>query len=246
MKSFQKLSLIQFKLFWREPIAMFFTLAFPLLMLVLFGIIFGNDPSPNYGGTFGYIDAMVPGLVAVVVGSLALIGLPTATAAVREQKTLRRLKAAPMNPLSYLAADITVYFLVTLAAMVLLIIAAELIFGLRFGGNWLNIFLAFTLSTLSFMAAGYVLASLSPTSRFAQVAGQVIFLPMMFVSGVTLPLEIMPERLQQVSRALPMTQMVTLLQDLWFGKGWNWTAVAVLVALLLLGTLISARTFRWE
>jgi ABC-2 type transport system permease protein len=175
-----------------------------------------------------------------------LLSIPIATATAREQKVLRRFKATPMRPSAYLTADIVVNFVVALAGMTILILVAELAFNLRFGGNWLNVLASFTLSTLAFMAAGYVLASLSPTGRFAQVVGQVFFFPMMFLSGATLPLEIMPATVRQISEWLPLTHVIRLLQDLWFGQGWDLTAVSILVGLLIGGTALSATTFRWE
>lgn len=246
MNSYLKLTQVQFKLFGREPVALFFTIAFPLLLLLLFGAIFGNEIDSQYGGEFGYIDAQVPGLTAIIIGTVGLLSIPIATATAREQKILRRYKATPMRPAVYLAADISVNVFVALLGLCLLIVAALLIFDLRFGGNWFYVFLGFMLSTLSFASVGYVVASLAATSRIAQVVGQAIFFPMMFLSGATLPLEIMPEWVQSVSQWLPLTQVVILLQDLWFGQGWNSTAVLVLTGMLVVGTAVSTRIFRWE
>ena len=246
MRTYLILTWMQLKLFSREPVALFFTLAFPLLLLLFFGTVFGNDIDPQYGGRYGYIDAQVPGLTAIIIGTLALMSIPAATATAREQKILRRYKATPMRPLVYLAADITMHVLIALAGLVLLIIVALLVFDLRFGGNWLYVLAGFLLSALSFAAVGYLVAGLSPTGRIAQVVGQVIFFPMMFLSGAMLPLSLMPEGVQAASQWLPLTHVVTLLRDLWFGQGWSSAAVLILVVMLVAGTTVSAYTFRWE
>jgi len=246
MKTYLKLTWIQLKLFGREPVALFFTLAFPLLLLLLFGAIFGNDIDPQYSEKFGYIDAEVPGLAAIIIGTVGLMSIPTATATAREQKILRRYKATPIQPFIYLAADITMQVLTALIGLIILIITALLVFNLRFGGNWLYVFLGFLLSALSFAAVGYLIASLSPTGRIAQVMGQVVFFPMMFLSGATLPLEIMPDGVRALSNWLPLTHVVKLLQSLWFGQGWNGPALLILGVMLVLGTAISVRIFRWE
>lgn len=245
MRTYLTLTRIQLKLFSREPVALFFTLLFPLLLLVMYGAMFGNDPEPLYHG-FGYIDFEVPGLTGVIIGTVALMSIPVATATAREKQILRRLKATPMRPWHYLAADITSNYLVALIGMIVLTIAAKLIFDVRIGGNLFQIFLGFSLSLLAFASFGYTVASLSPTSRIAQVVGQVIFFPMMFLSGATLPLQIMPEGMRTISDWLPLTQVVNLLQSLWFGQGWDTTAVLVLVAMLVVGAIVATRTFRWE
>lgn len=245
MRSFLKLSVVQFKLFLREPVAFFFTLIFPLLLLTLFGLVWGNEPAAIYGG-FGYIDQAVPGLAAVIIGTIALMSVPVATAAAREQKILRRFRATPMRAQSYLAAQVVVYLVLALAGMALLIVAASLFFGLRFAGNWFAVTAAFVFCTVSFVAVGYLIAGLAPTSRVAQVAGQLIFFPLMFLSGATIPLQVMPDGVRQAAEWLPMTQLVLLLQGLWFGQGWNLPALAMMAVLLVVGALLATPAFRWE
>lgn len=246
MNAYIKLTWMQLKLFGREPVALFFTLAFPLMILFLFGMIFGNAVDPQYGGEYGYIDALVPGLAAIIIGTVALMSIPVATATAREQKILRRYKATPMPPLVYLVADVTTNVLIALIGLVILIVAALLVFDLRFGGNWMYVFGGFLLCAFSFAAVGYIVAGLSPTARIAQVVGQVLYFPMMFLSGVAFPPEIMPERVRVAANWLPLTQVVNLLQNLWFGQGWSIQPVLVLGLMLVLGTVVSVITFRWE
>ncbi|MCO6450158.1 MAG: ABC transporter permease [Caldilineales bacterium] len=245
--SFRKLATVQFKLFAREPLAFFFTLVFPLLLLLLFGAIWGNEPgSSNFSSQYGYIDAQVPALAALIIGTVAMMSIPVATATAREQHLLRRFRATPLRSSVYLAADVAVYFLVALAGMAVLIAVATVVFDLRFGGDWGALLLGFTLSALAFIAVGYLIAGLAPTARSAQVVGQVIFFPMMFLSGAAMPLAIMPDTIQQVSQWLPLTYVVRQLQSLWFGTGWDMTAVVVLIVMLAVGTALSVRVFRWD
>jgi len=250
MRSFFRLTLVQLKLFLREPAAFFFTLAFPLLLLLLFGIIFGNEPQPAAAGFgpdgFGYIDAEVPALTALIIGTVALLGIPIATATAREQRVLRRFRATPMQPWTYLAADVVVYFILALMGMVLLVVVGRLVYNLRFDGALLALLAGFSLSTLAFVAVGYLIASLAATARVAQVVGNLFFFPMMFLSGAAIPLQFIPESVRRVSDWFPMTLVVKLLHGLWFGEGWNWTAVVILVGMLIAGTVLSVRTFRWE
>jgi ABC-2 type transport system permease protein len=137
---------------------------------------------------------------------------------------------------------------VAIAGMALLVLTAKLIFGLRFAGSWPEVAAAFVLSALSLYAVGYVIASLAPTARVAQAAGLLLFLPMLFLSGATLPRALMPSALVHFSDYLPLTQVVSLLQGLWVGDSWQAHAreIWILLGMLVGGVLISARTFRWE
>jgi ABC-2 type transport system permease protein len=159
---------------------------------------------------------------------------------------LRRYKATPMRPLVYLVADITTNVVIALVGLVILIIVARLVFDLRFGGNWVYVFGGFLLCAFSFAAVGYIVAGLSPTGRIAQVVGQVLYFPMMFLSGVAFPPEIMPEGVRAAANWLPLTQVVNLLQNLWFGQGWSIQSVLILGLMLVVGTVVSVYTFRWE
>lgn len=247
MRSLWKLTLVEAKLFLREPEAAFFTLAFPLVMLFIFGGIYGNEPTPFFGGR-GSVDVSVPAYIAMIIGTTGLLSIAISVATYREKGILRRYRATPLRPTAILAAQVMVNFVMTLLGALLLVIAARLAYGLRFEGNALSILGAFTLSALSFFSVGFLLAGLAPTARVANVLGMVLFYPNLFLSGATLPKQMFPKIMHLVSRALPLTYVVDLLQGLWFGGAWgeHLTEVAVLLGMLMVGVVVSAKTFRWE
>ena len=248
MRSFIKLIGVQGKLFVREPPAFFFTLVFPTLLLVIFGAVFGNEPDPQFNPNFGFIDSEVPGLSAIVIATVALLGIPIETATNREYKVLRRFRASPLSPLKYLTATVFVYFCMALLGMLVMVVAAKALFHLRFAGTIPSVLGAFMLSAAGFFGVGYLIASVAPTARIAQTVGQILFFPMMFLSGATLPLEIMPSGVRGVSELLPLTHAVKLMQGVWFGESWTeyFAEIGVLVLMLLIGVALSVRWFRWE
>lgn len=247
MRAFLKLTWTEAKLLLREPIGVFFTLAFPLMMLFLFGSIYGNKPIPFFGG-YGSVDVSVPAYTAMIIATSGLLTLTIGMAGNRENGILRRLHATPLRPLIILSSQMTVIFTMTVAGMALLIVAGKIFYNLRFDGNPLSVAVAFILSSLSFFALGFVLAGLLPTARTAQVVGMVIFYPMIFLSGSTIPLESLPASVRSFARFLPLTHVVTLLRGLWIGEAWSrhYTEVIVLAVLLIVCALVSAKTFRWE
>ena len=193
MRGLGELTRAQARLFLREPGAFFFTLVFPSLLLVVFGLIFGNEPMTHWGMDVGYIDLQVPALAAIILGSVGLMGIPIATATAREMRVLRRLRATPVSPLTLISADVLVNFAMSLAGMAVLVAMGKLLFGLRFGGSWLLVIAAFAYSACAFFALGYLVASLAPTARAAQAAGMALFFPLMFLSGAAIPRQIMPD-----------------------------------------------------
>lgn len=247
MTALVKLTQTQFKLYVREPLAFFFTMIFPAGLLALFGVIFGNDPDPFYGG-MGYVDYAAPALMVLVVVTVMLMGVPVKTASDREFGVLRRFRATPLRPGVYMMADVIMYYLVSLVGAALLLLVGALAFHLRLTDNWPGAWLAFTLIALAFAAFGYLIAALAPTARIAQTVGMILYFPMMFLSGAAFPVAIMPDWLQRISKFMPMTQAVELMQGVWFGQRWGDLSrqIIILTAMMAVCALIAARAFRWE
>ncbi len=245
MKSFYRMTLSEIKLFLREPMNMFFTLAFPLILLFVFGAIFGNEPAELFGG-MGTVDVSVPAYIGMTIATLGLLGLPIGLATYREQGILRRMRATPVRPVVIFGALLTVNLIAALAGTVLLLVAGRLVFNLKMPEMPLSLLPAIFLCMLSFSAFSFVLAGLVSTPRVAQALGMAILMPMLFLSGAAMPRETMPENIRRIGDFLPLTYVVELLKGLWFGQGWNMGAVAVLLGMLVVGTLLATRTFRWE
>lgn len=247
MKTFKNLLVMNFVLYLREPVGTFFTLLFPMLLVVLFGAMYGNTPTEMFGG-YGSMDISMPAYTALVLGTVGMMGVPITISGYRESGVLRRYKATALRPFTYILADVVANLLMTLLGMVGLVLVGWLLYRVRFEGNLLYVLLAVILGGLTMCSVGYVIASLAPGARAAQVIGMALFYPMMFLSGAGIPLEILPESIRKVSRFLPLTYVVNLLRGLWFGGTWgdHLLDVGVLVGVLVISTLVAARFFRWE
>jgi ABC-2 type transport system permease protein len=246
MDSLIKLTYIDMKLYFRNTVAIFFTLAFPLLMLVLFGGIYGNQPADIFGG-YGSVDITVPGYIAtIVIGTTAFMGLPMDLSTQRQLGVLRRMRATPLHPGMVLASKLISNLIISLIGMVVLIIAGRVIFQTYLPVNWPTVLLGILLISVSLYALGLAMASLVRSANAARAVSFAVFFPMMFLSGGTLPGQFLPETMRLVGKALPLTYSVNLLHDLWFGLGWDLTAVLVLAGFMAAGVILSVRFFKWE
>jgi ABC-2 type transport system permease protein len=247
MRGFTRLTAAALKLYLREPIAAFFTMAFPAFMLILFGSIYGNEPSPMFGG-HGTMDVSMPNYTGLILGTVGLLSIPITTAGYREQGILRRFRATPMRPLAYIAADVCTNLLMTIVGMLLLLAMGWALYRVQFEGQIVSYLAAVVLGCLAMFSLGYVIASLAPGARMAQVVGMVIFYPMLFMSGAGMPIEILPESIRKISAFLPLTYAVNLLRGMWFGEAWSAhiTDVAVLAVMIIVVGGVAARVFRWE
>ncbi|OGD28290.1 MAG: hypothetical protein A2V57_01385 [Candidatus Aminicenantes bacterium RBG_19FT_COMBO_65_30] len=247
MKGFWKLAWVEIKIYLRQPEAAFFTLVFPMLLLFLFGSIYGNKPNPFFGGR-GMVDVSTPAYLAMIIGSTGLLSIAISVSSYREKGVLRRYRATPLRPAAVLASEVVVHYLMTLLGGILLVAAARLVYGLRFEGRIVPVFLGFTLSSLSFFAVGFLLASVARTARSAYILGMVLYFPNLFLSGATIPKQTFPQALRAAGKFIPLTHVVNLLQGLWIGDplGKHVLELAVLAGLLVVGVAVSAKAFRWE
>jgi len=235
------------KLYLREPMAAFFTLIYAPMILFLFGFIYGNEPTPFFGG-HGFIDSQLPAYMALIIVTVGLMSVPISTAEDREKGILKRFHSTPASPAIYLFANIFTYYIMSLMGVTLLFLIGRFIYHAQFEGNIFSIFAAFTICALSFFSFGYMIASMAPTARTAQIIGMVIAFPMMFLSGAAIPLEVLGDKVSNISKYLPLTYVVRLMRGLWFGHSWaeHWLDLIVILGLLVAGAIISTLTFKWE
>lgn len=242
-----KLTSFELRLFSRNFINMFFLLVFPSLLILLFGSIYGNDPSPEFYG-YGTVDISLPAYAGMVISITGLMNLPLTLCEYREKKILKRYKATPIQPLSVILSQFIVNILMTTIGMLLLVAVAKVVFGFRFQGNLGAVILVFYYSALSLYSLGFLIASLIPNMKSATAIANLIYFPMIFLTGATIPFELMPEWLQKVAQVLPVTHIVKAMKTVWFGDSlWSaWPSLLVLTGFLVVCTALSLRFFRWE
>ena len=245
MRSYRALVVFQMKGLLREPLSLFFNVIFPSFLLQ-FMVIMSAAFAPADTPAEFVVSFLFAGLLGLLLGQLSLNTLPVATSARREQGILRRFKASPMAPSTWIAAQISAYFIMALISAVLMFITASVSYGLEPPAHLGALLLAFTVSAGAFLSFGYLIASLAKNPRTAMIAGQLLYLVMMFLSGVFVPVTSLPHNLQTFVQFLPMTHVIELLQAVWFDRGWPLTATGALLVVFVVSGTIAARSFRWD
>jgi ABC-2 type transport system permease protein len=235
MRTVGKLTWVEIKLFLREPIAVVFAFAFPLVVLLVLAGVFKND---TFRGVSG-IDYYVPGYLAVVIASIGLIGIPVHLAALRERGVLRRLRASSVPITSLFGAQMIVNFTMAALGAFVVVIAASLFYDVNAPSSVVGAAGAFAVSTMSFVALGLLIGTLAPTARAAQAMGLVLFFPMWLLSGAGPPRGVMTETMRRVSDVLPLSNVVTAIQDPWLGAGSNGSDLVLLSIIFVLGVSLA-------
>lgn len=242
-----RLAALEFKLFTRNFMNMFFLLVFPTMSLLLFGGIFGNEPAALFGG-HGTVDISVPAYAGLVISVTGLMSLPLTICEYREKKILKRFQATPLNPGYVIASQLGINLLMTVVGMLLLFLVARIVFQLRFAGSILPVAAVFILSTLSIFSLGMLIAGLAPNMRTATAIAYLVFFPMLFLTGATLPIEIMPKLMQDIASILPVTHVVRAMKAVWLGGALSAvsTSLLILAGIAVVCFFLSFRFFRWE
>jgi ABC-2 type transport system permease protein len=178
----------------------------------------------------------------------AVISLVAIISIYREGGILKRLRATPLRPHTILSAHVLVKLLFTAASLALMMLAGRRFYPAGMNAPVISFALALLLGTLSILTIGFIIASVVRTSRFAQPVGALVFYPMLALSGLFVPIEVLPSSLQYVARVLPMTYIVSLLRGIWIGESWfaHLGDVAALIVAGVVCAAVSARVFRWE
>ncbi len=224
----------------------FFALAFPVMMLGIFGGIYGNKPSGKFGG-LGVVDISVPAYLILVVAVTGLMSFPLGLAEYRDRKILKRFRATPVGPSSFLVAQALVNVVLSLLGAALLVGVGYVFFGLHLPHSvWYTVG-ALLLGTVSLYSIGSVVAAVAPSERAATATANLIYFPMIFLSGTTIPLAIFPSVMKDISDVLPATYAVKLLQGAWLNSSTNVPLdLAVLIVVSVVCAVAAVRFFRWE
>lgn len=241
LRALWTLVVLEARLYIRDPYTAFFALLLPTVLILIFGTIYGNEPKARYGG-YGTVDVSVPAYTAMILATIGLVSLPVHLASLRERGILRRLSITPVSWLQLLLAELLTTLVLTLLGMTVLFIVARLVYGLRFGGDAVSVALAFLLSAAALFSLGFALGMLLPTSASAQIVGMVLLYPMIFLTGAAMPRELLPERVHEIARFLPLDPAVRLLRATWAGDGVSAHSgeVIPLLGLVVISALIAA------
>ena len=243
MKNFVTLTRMRIQLTLRNKMFLFFGVIMPFGFFFLFAGVFARS-IPHVVRYF-----LGPVMALTVMGSFW--GLSIALVTFREQGILRRFHVTPVTASDMLASSIVANFVLTLPTVLVEFLLARLIFHVADFGNLVSAFILITIGTMSFASLGLVVASVANTMQETQVINQLIWFPLIFLSGATVPLANLPQAVKRVGLFLPATYLVTELQDAiyWSAQPWSKDVLLALCSLALWAILtffLSAQLFRWE
>jgi ABC-type multidrug transport system permease subunit len=241
LSNFASLTRTRIQLALRNKMFFFFSVVFPLGMFFLYAGIFARS-NPRAVSYF-----LGPVIAFNVMGSFW--GLSAALVMFREQGILRRFHVTPITATDMLASSLFANFVLTLPTVSIELFLARFVFHVPSLGNVLSLVVLVTVGTVSFGSLGLVVASVTNTMQETQVLNQIIWLPLIFLSGATFPLAYLPDSVQHFGLFLPATYLVTALQSALYQSFSVWKILTQILALATWAVLtffVAAQLFRWE
>ena len=241
------LTWLETKIFLREPLGVFGTLL-PALIFVVVGRVAGPRMSTASPDTLRIVSIDFPVFASLLLAASTVLSLVAIISIYREGGILRRLRATPLRPYTILSAHVLVKLLLTAVTLAIMFAAGQRYYPAVAGVSLVSFTAAVLCATVCILSLGFLIASLVPTARFAQPLGTLILYPMFGISGLFVPVEVMPPLLRLVARLTPFTYGVSLVRGIWQGDSWgahrgDLLAMAVIFAVF---TAVSTRVFRWE
>ncbi len=241
MRAFRAMTLVELKLFGREPLTVVFVLVLPVVMLyVLNGVFNSERRDPGVWEGLSAVDFYTPSYVALVAATAGVLSLPVHLCAYREQGVLRRFRASAVRPAVLVAAHLTVTGLLATAGAVLVGVLSVLVYDAPLPRSWAGTAAAYLLVCVTFAALGALIGFLVPTARAAQGLGVLLFFVFMLLGGAGPPRETLPTAMVRISDVCPLTYGARLVRHAWLGQPLDTTALLVMVSLLVVCLALTA------
>ena len=213
------------KSFWRNPMYVFFTVVQPVIFLVIFVTVFGNELTPVNGHLVKRSTYYVPGILTLGVVSATFFNLTISLTRLRERGIHKRVRSTPLPPWMFLAGRVGSAIVVALLLVVLLVGAAAM------------------------CCLAFALTSFVGSEDAAAPMTNVIVLPLLFISGIFIPNDQIPSGMQQVADLFPIKHLFDALlrgfNPAAYGTGVAWGDLAVVAVWGAAGLLVALVHFRW-
>jgi ABC-2 type transport system permease protein len=233
------------KLFWRSRELAFFTFLLPILFFLLLGSAYGDE---EINGVNGY-QYLLAGMIGYGAASTTFAGLALLLVIRRESGVLKRLRATPLPPGTYVSAVLASIILIFFVEAAILIAIGRFGFDVPLAGSMFSLVVVLLIGAASFAALGIGLTALIKSAEGSSAVVNALYLPLSFISGAFFSEDTFPGVLQALAAILPLSHLIELTRDVMVFDEEVWQNlgnVAVILAWGAVGLIFAIRGFRWE
>jgi ABC-2 type transport system permease protein len=245
-RALRKLTVLELKLAWREPVGLILGVAVPIMLLLIFGLSSSFEKRVVAGSPITWRTELAPVLIALALVLIALISLPIPIVTQRENRFLRRLSTTPVAPSWLLAAQVAVNLVLALLAIVLIVVGDAVFFGVHAPSQVPGFILSTLLATTALFSLGLVVAAVARSARAAGAMGAVLLYPLLYFAGLWQPRQKMSPLLHHISDLTPLGAAVHAMLNSMQGALPTLGSLAVMVVWTAIAAFAAVRLFKWE
>lgn len=247
MKQLLKLLSIEGRLTIRSFESILFGICMPAGIMVLIGFIAGDKPAYE-GASYTLLQASFGALITVGICATAFMGFPITISDYRDKKILKHFFVTPIRPTMILLTQVILSVVVSVISSLSVAMVAKFMFGYKMEGFIFKFIAAYILVMVCMLSLGTAIASVCKTVKITNVVCSMVYFPMLFLSGATIPYEIFPKPMQQVANVLPLTQGIKLLKGFSLGTPVHsiMSSLIILLSVTFICSVVSVIAFRWE
>jgi ABC-2 type transport system permease protein len=238
----------QQRIFWRNREAAFFTFFLPVIFFLIFGSIYGDSKIAREGGirAAGFLEA---GMIGYGVAATCFAGLGISLVVRRESGVLKRVRATPLPPATYLSALLASTFVVFLIEAVLIVAIGRLLFSVALPDRPFSLLLALAIGAVAFAAMGLGLTGYVRSAEGSSAVVNFVYLPMAIISGTFFTPKEYPAFLRAIADVLPLTYFTKVMRELMVRHQHIWSqsgSLAIVLGWGVIGLIAAIRGFRWQ
>lgn len=237
--------------FWRNPPAAFFTFVLPLMFLVIFNLLFGDEEIDRFGVVVSGSTFYVPGIAALSVISAAYTNIAMMVSIARDNGLLKRVRGTPLPPWAFLFGKIAHATLVALLLVAIVVAFGAVFYDVEVPTKTMPAFIVtLAVGAASFCALGVAMTGFIRNADAAPAVVNGSILPLFFISDIFIPLQDAPRWLETLGAVFPVKHfseaMGTAFNPYETGAGFDWLALGNVALWGLIGVAVAMRYFSWE
>lgn len=199
-----------FKMVVRNKQALYFSLVFPLITMLVLKLVLGKTTLAN---GLNYIDFVIPGLVTMSLMQMSVFAIAFVVAQQKEKGVIKRLLATPMRAFDYLAAQVFARVVISVIQVLLLVAISILILSFTLKGSFFTLIVLAALGALVFLSLGFIVSGMSKSVETVPAIANLIIFPMIIFGNIFFPLDKSPNWVKTFSEFLPVRYLVDSFRD---------------------------------
>jgi ABC-2 type transport system permease protein len=237
--------------FWRNPASAFFTFVFPLMFLVIFNLVFGNERITVPGGETNASTFFIPAIAALSVITACYTNIAMSVTFARDRGILKRVRGTPLPTWAFLGGRVVHSALIGILLVAIVTGTGALFYGVDPPTNTAPAFvITLMIGAASFTALALALTGVVPNADASPAIVNGSILPLLFISDIFIRSDNSPSWLNAFANIFPVKHFSTALQTSFnpfeTGAGFELVDLAVIAAWGVLGLALAMRFFTWE